>query len=518
MRYKNPFLFIIAVTIVGIIGATILASRNTTPELQPQPEEVKPHEIIHLKNGDTYTLTAAYVTKDIGGHKQTMLAYNGMIPGPEIHVAQGAEVAINFKNDTDLPALLHSHGVRMDNAFDGSQLQQEEIPPGGSFTYTLTFPDAGVFWYHPHTYEVYEQALGLYGAFVVEPKDAAYYPPAHSQHVLFLSDLPTESGRITLTKERNDQVLMGHYGQTMLINGQEHFTLKAKTNEVIQLSLVNAANVRPFNIAIAGAKLKQLGSDSGSYEKATWQDSIILGPSERAIVDVMFPTAGTYALQNNIPSGPVTLGNIVVGADVAEPSYTKEFNTLQENAAVKASIDPFRAYIHNAVDKKLTLSVDLSGMMAGHTQSMGGMHNGMSMGIPDDGIEWENEGGMMQMMNSMATTKETRWKITDSATGKSNMAMDWVFKKDKPVRIEIYNDPNSAHPMQHPIHFHGQRFLVLSVNGVAQTNLVWKDTVMVPAGATVDILLDPSNPGTWMAHCHISEHLEAGMMFTFKVE
>jgi FtsP/CotA-like multicopper oxidase with cupredoxin domain len=74
------------------------------------------------------------------------------------------------------------------------------------------------------------------------------------------------------------------------------------------------------------------------------------------------------------------------------------------------------------------------------------------------------------------------------------------------------------HPMQHPVHFHGQRFLMLSIDGVRQTNLAWKDTVFVPAGATVDILLDPSNPGTWMAHCHISEHLAAGMMFSFRVQ
>jgi FtsP/CotA-like multicopper oxidase with cupredoxin domain len=74
------------------------------------------------------------------------------------------------------------------------------------------------------------------------------------------------------------------------------------------------------------------------------------------------------------------------------------------------------------------------------------------------------------------------------------------------------------HPMQHPIHFHGQRFLVLAENGEENTNIVWKDTVMIPSGQTVDILLDVSNPGEWMAHCHIAEHLEADMMFAFQVE
>jgi FtsP/CotA-like multicopper oxidase with cupredoxin domain len=72
--------------------------------------------------------------------------------------------------------------------------------------------------------------------------------------------------------------------------------------------------------------------------------------------------------------------------------------------------------------------------------------------------------------------------------------------------------------MQHPIHLHGQRFLILAVNGEQTRNLVWKDTVLVPAGGTVDILFDPSNPGRWMGHCHIAEHLSAGMMMPFTVE
>lgn len=485
------------------------------------PHTAQQSETVDLKDGDTYTLTASYVTKEIGGKEQKMLAYNGMIPGPTIKVAQGAQITINFKNDTDMPALLHSHGVRMDNQYDGSQLQQKNIPPGGSFAYKLKFPDAGVFWYHPHVNEVYQQPLGLYGAFVVTPTDPIYFPPVNSEHVLFLSDLPIANGYIAINPDDKDQSLMGHYGNIFLVNGEENYSLSAKTGEVIQLDVINAANARPYNFAIAGAKLKLVGADNGAYEKATWQDSVILGPSERAIVDVMFTKAGTYEIQNKTPNQTYTLGVITISSDTAQPSFAALFNSLQENKAVTASIDPFRSYFDKAPDKKLVLSVDFLGMMAGHMQSMGsngmGMHS-MNMGGSDDGIEWDDSSGMMQMMNSMATAAETKWKITDAATGKSNMDIDWTLKQGQPVKIEIYNDPNSMHPMQHPVHFHGQRFLVLSVNGVKQTNLVWKDTVLVLAGATVDILLDPSNPGTWMAHCHIAEHLEAGMMFSYKVQ
>jgi FtsP/CotA-like multicopper oxidase with cupredoxin domain len=72
--------------------------------------------------------------------------------------------------------------------------------------------------------------------------------------------------------------------------------------------------------------------------------------------------------------------------------------------------------------------------------------------------------------------------------------------------------------MHHPMHIHGQRFLVLSVNGVPNRHLVWKDTMLLPAGFSADILLEITNPGRWMLHCHIAEHIETGMHLVFDVE
>lgn len=150
-----------------------------------------------------------------------------------------------------------------------------------------------------------------------------------------------------------------------------------------------------------------------------------------------------------------------------------------------------------------------------HMMSDGSSMGGSMMGSSPDGIEWDDSN---QMMNAVTNTDSIKWKIKDQNTGKENKDINWTFQKDQPVKIRIFNDPNSMHPMQHPIHFHGQRFLVVSRNGIQQTNLAWKDTVLVKSGETVDIILDPSNVGTWMAHCHISEHLESGMMLQFTVE
>lgn len=94
---------------------------------------------------------------------------------------------------------------------------------------------------------------------------------------------------------------------------------------------------------------------------------------------------------------------------------------------------------------------------------------------------------------------------------------DWTFKQGQFVKIRISSDMMAAHVMQHPIHLHGQRFVVLSENGIPNTNMAWKDTALVLPGGYIDILVDMSNLGEWMLHCHISEHLHAGMMMPFRV-
>jgi FtsP/CotA-like multicopper oxidase with cupredoxin domain len=110
------------------------------------------------------------------------------------------------------------------------------------------------------------------------------------------------------------------------------------------------------------------------------------------------------------------------------------------------------------------------------------------------------------------------WKLVDRDTGKENWEIEWGFRVGDLVKIRLVNDMEQDHPMHHPFHIHGAgRFLVMSRDGGAEPNLVWKDTVLVRAGETVDILLDVTNPGLWMAHCHIAEHNQSGMMFNFVV-
>jgi FtsP/CotA-like multicopper oxidase with cupredoxin domain len=132
-----------------------------------------------------------------------------------------------------------------------------------------------------------------------------------------------------------------------------------------------------------------------------------------------------------------------------------------------------------------------------------------------EGIEWEDD---MVEVNRLTTTATMHWKFLDRTSGADSPTINWHFTVGDRVKIRLVNEMDSDHPMHHPFHLHGAgRFLVLSRDGVPEPNLVWKDTVLVRTGQVVDILFDVSNPGLWMAHCHIAEHMQSGMMFSFNV-
>ena len=91
---------------------------------------------------------------------------------------------------------------------------------------------------------------------------------------------------------------------------------------------------------------------------------------------------------------------------------------------------------------------------------------------------------------------------------------------DRPVKVgdlQVWDVVNSS-LMDHPFHLHGFFFQVLSVNGKAPAFRSWEDVVNLPPRSTVRIAWMPEDrPGSWMYHCHILEHHEAGMMGHFEV-
>lgn len=471
--------------------------------------EAKPSEVLEVYDGDTIELNPTLVRKTINNKEFAMYGYNGQIPGPIIKSTQGAIITVKVTNNIDMPTTIHWHGLRLDNANDGvPEVTQATIKPNGSFTYTVKLPDEGIYWYHPHVREDIQQDLGLYGNLLVAPTNKAAYAPVNKEEVVVLDDIVlTNNGLEPYEKDGATKALMGRFGNTLLVNGETNANFTYEKGSVVRFYVTNVANTRTFKFGFPGAKVKLVGSDVGRYEREEWVDSVIIAPAERYIVDVLFTEAGQYTMEHKSPKAQFNLANITITTTAVVESFATEFNELRTNDDVVADIDTYRIYFNKPVDKTLELTIDMMGMN----------HGGMAMDElhTDDGIEWEDS---MAMMNAMMTSDQVNWKFIEPSTGAENMDINWQFKVGDVKKVKIINKVNSAHPMQHPIHFHGQRFLVLSIDGIPNTNLVWKDTTLLPAGSTAELLFDITNPGEWMFHCHIAEHLTNGMMGMFTVK
>jgi suppressor of ftsI len=542
---KKAFLYIFILPgIVAVLVSFVLSLKSAGPTFA----DATPSQVVELKNGEVYTLTAKYVMKDIGGAKVPMLAYNGSVPGPTFKVKQGDTATIRFKNETGMETLLHSHGVRAENAYDGSHLVQAPMKDGETFDYKLTFPDTGAFIYHPHVREDLQQDLGLYGNFIVTPRDPAYWPPVNKEETLVLDDVLIEDGALAPhSPNYATHALMGRFGNTMLVSGETALTRTAMAGEVVRYYVTNVANTRTFALTLPGATMKLVGGDNGRYEKETFVEKIVLSPSERAIIDVLWDLPKPYVFTHNPGNGEKTypLATIdvkqVVGTTTVQ-SFVNAFQTLRKTDAYAASLDEFRSYLDDEPTKLLTMTVKVDmdkimsqmGGAAGGAASGGHDHGAMAAGgasgamvhnHPAVPIEWED---LMGTMNVFSTDKTTTWVLRDmtgvdtttttpAVLPRDNMDVNWKFEVGDLVKIRIFNDPKSPHPMQHPFHMHGQKFLVLATNGTPTENLVWKDTTLVQMGDTVDVLVPMENVGKWMAHCHIAEHLTSGMMIGFEV-
>jgi FtsP/CotA-like multicopper oxidase with cupredoxin domain len=502
------------------------AEMELRPEVAPflpsgPAPPARPREIVRVEQGDTLRLSAGLVQRSIKGKRYTMYAFNGQYPGPLIEAVRGSEITVAFTNRLPHPTTVHWHGIRLDHRSDGvPDMSQPAVPPGGEFTYRLRFPDAGIYWYHPHVREDIQQELGLYGNLLVRSGAGEEYGPAHREAVLMLDDiLIGDDGLVPLGRESPTHALMGRFGETFLVNGEPGYRLHVARGEIVRFYLTNAANTRTFNLSFAGARMKVVASDVGPYAREEWIESIVLAPAERYVVHVRFDRPGAVALVNRVRGldhlygrffpEVDTLGTVDVGRGRIERDLGTSFAALRHDTASAAEMERFRRAGDGAPAKVLVLTLETRGLPL-ITQRLMQLDS-----IYFAPMEWS---GTMPMMNWASTGRQVRWIVRDPETGRENMEVDWRFRRGRPVRIRLVNERRSFHAMQHPIHLHGQRFLVLSVNGVRNENLAWKDTVLLPAGAAVDILLDPSNPGRWMLHCHIAEHLSAGMMMGFVVE
>jgi suppressor of ftsI len=477
---------------------------------------------LRVGDGDTVTLAATIVRRTIAGHTIAMYAFNGQTPGPLLRVTQGSTFYVRFRNAIDQPATVHWHGVRIENPFDGSPaLTQPPVPVGGTFVYAVHCPDAGIFWYHDHVREDIAQPMGLYGNLYVEPSAPVDGGSRLRHEFLMLSDLLFDGDSIVpFGADAPNFALMGRFGNELLVNGEPRWTMTASSGEVVRFLITNASSARTYNLSFGGAPIKLIASDQGPYAREVVVPSIVIAPGERQVADVRFERSGAVAVVNAVQTIDHFLGEFFANIDtvgrvtVAGRSADADgdgaaFDTLHDDTATVRDIARFRPAFDRPPDEAIVLTTEIRDLPIPVMQFM----SVDTLFRP--ALEWTD--GMADM-NWVATGKEVRWVIRDQRSGAENMHIDWHFHRGAMVKVRVFNDPRSLHPMSHPLHLHGQRFLVVARDGEPNPYLVWKDTAIIPVGSTVDLLLDLSNPGQWMLHCHIGEHAAAGMMAALTVD
>ena len=476
-----------------------------------------PGRTYRLDDGDTLTLTAGKVARTVRGHSIVMYAYDGQVPGPRLEIPQGGTVTVRFRNQTDLPSSIHWHGLRLANADDGVPgLTQPPVPPGGEYVYRVHAPDAGLFWYHPHHREDVAQDLGLAGNIVVRAHavGGADGRTDGPEAFLMLDDqLVGDSGLVPYGREAATHALMGRFGNVLLVNGVEDWNFDARPGETIRLHLTNAANARTFNVSLDGTTLRVLQGDAGAFARPRIVESVVIAPAERYVVEARLDRPGKYALVNQVRGIDRVTGRFFAERDTLGVLTVKGRQWRRVDAPIPAPSDTLATLVRRLSGKKPDRTLQL-------TLRTRDLPFALIQALRLDTtyvhpVEWTSS---MPMMDWLSTGRQVSWIIRDSLTGTEGMALDWRVPRGKPLVVRLVNDKHVLHPMGHPIHLHGQRFLLLARNGVPNQDLVWKDTALVPSGGTVDLLVDTSNPGRWMLHCHIAEHLESGMHTVLTIE
>ncbi len=418
----------------------------------------------------TFELTAAPTQLPlIDGKPLEVWAYNGQVPGPTLRIRLGETIRVRFTNRLPQETTIHWHGMRLPNAMDGvPYITQEPVAPGETFVYEFTPKDAGTFWFHPHVRASEQVERGLYGVLVVE--DAS--PAPYSRELVWVLDdwLLDASGQIAPQfNTRHDLAMDGRWGNAITINGRTNTVLAVQPGERLRLRLLNSANGRVFKPDFGELDAQIIAVD-GLYLRAPIPArDFELAPGNRVDLDLTLDrsTSGPLAIWDRFyAQRPNQLARVEVsGALVTTPAF------------------PSPAAGH------VPVWADALAAPVAHDFRLNAQQGGPF------GIAWTIDG--------MAMDPDHHHAMAPSAT----------LERGRFAHLHFTNES----PRIHPIHLHGMFFRLLARNGARVDEPFFRDTVLIHPREEIDVGLVPTDAGTWMMHCHILEHAEAGMMTTIAI-
>lgn len=391
--------------------------------------------------------------------------FNGVLPGPTLKAEKGDKLVVKVINNLPEPTVIHWHGIQLPSGMDGTDSVQKPIAPGEEFEYSFMVPDAGTFWYHAHQNETLQMERGMYGALIVNDEND---PVTDGDRIFMIDDMKLtpenkfhQGNFITRWIERHD----GREGNTLLINGKENYKVDMNAGQTERWRFINSSSARYFRLFLGGKKFRILSTDGGLIQSPVDATEVLLVPGER--VDIL---AGPFKEGEIFPIESLPYNRMTM-----VKSGMKKFGEVSVNKVQKTAVEEL---------KRLRVIEPLAGQHA----------------VPNRKIKFSVGPSLKNGIDFLVNGKR--------------------HASDKPVNVgelQIWEISNTS-LMDHPFHLHGFFFQVLEVNGKAPEFISWKDTINLPPRSKVKIAWIPDDrPGSWMYHCHILEHHEAGMMGHFQV-
>ena len=408
-----------------------------------------------------------------------VMHYNESIPGPVLRLAQGHETVIQFNNSLDEASSVHWHGLRIDNAMDGVPgMTQPAVEPGGSFEYRLAPPDAGTYWYHTHQRSWAQMALGLAGVLIVEETN----PPLVDQDLIFAIDDWRLDDDMQIDRKSlgamHDWAHAGRMGNVITVNGQTGKRYPVARGERLRLRLINIANARVMNllfneprisvIAVDGQPVEPYAPDGGRVQLAPGQRVDLLidmmsEPGKRSLIELVI---GEYAYE-------------IAGFDYATA-------VLREQALqTPIRLEPNPLQRLRLPDEFMHVPMHMEG------GAMGGMRSAMYKGREMDVRELVKQRKIWAINGVAGLPREPLFRV----------------KRGTAVSLDVNNDNRWPHAM----HLHGHHFIY------HKTPQLWRDTALFARGEQGSMRFIADNPGKWLIHCHMVEHMAGGMVTWFEV-
>jgi FtsP/CotA-like multicopper oxidase with cupredoxin domain len=426
-----------------------------------------------------YRLVAAPAAASLvgDGHPATAVwSYNGSIPGPVLRVKQATPLRVLLENR--LPGVtttIHWHGIRLPIAMDGVPgISQPPVADGERFVYEFTPPDAGTYWYHPHSHSLEQIGRGLSGVLIVEERE----PVAVDRDLLWVlgdwrlrADAQIDGG----FGHPRDAAMAGRIGNTVTVNGRIPDAEPVRAGERVRLRLVNVSLARMMALRFGGHEPVIIAIDGQPCEPHGAPDGrVVIGPAMR--VDVLLDMHGAPGARYA----------------VTDDFYERRAYRLLDIAYSEAP--RLRERMPPAIELPANphAQPDLASAERIVVRLQGGMHGSMRMG------------------------GATMWAINDHAMhgdGHAGMVPMRTLRLGRSYRLVFINE--TAFP--HPMHLHGHSVLLVARDGAPVPHRQWADTVMVGRRETVEVAFVADNPGDWMLHCHVTDHQVTGLMTVLRV-